>query len=122
MIYGWLADLTVWVHLGWIGFLLAGALPGRRRPWLRRLHLAGLAYALVLSGAGWVCPLTHLELWLRTRGGMGTYPGSFLGHWAERLVYLPLPRALVVAAAAAVTGGSLWLYWRACWRGGGRRP
>lgn len=107
-----LADAVVGLHAAWILFLVFGALAGRRVRWLRRLHLAGLGAALLLTAAGWVCPLTHLEVWLRDRAGSGGYAGTFLGHYAERLVYAPVPRPVVLAGTAAAALFSVLVYRR----------
>ncbi|MHB8765302.1 MAG: DUF2784 domain-containing protein [Deferrisomatales bacterium] len=103
-----LADAVVVLHLGWIAFLVLGAVPGRRVRWVRRLHLAALGFALTLTAAGWICPLTHLEVWLRGRHG---YAGTFVGHYAARLVYPEVSRGLVLAGAVLVTVLSLLVYY-----------
>jgi hypothetical protein len=111
--YGILAELTVVAHLGWILFLVLGALLGRRLRWIRRLHLAGLGFAVLLTALGWICPLTHLEVWLWQRAGAGGgYRGSFIGHYAERLVYLQVPRAAVLAGTCLVLAATLLAYTR----------
>ena len=112
-LYLWLADLVVWVHLGWIAFLVLGVIPGRRVRWVRRVHLAGLGLALVLTAAGWICPLTDLEVWLRRQAGAPGYSGTFLGRLAEEVVYVPLPRAAVLAATVIWSGVTAALYLRA---------
>lgn len=108
-----LADAVVGIHLAWIVFLVGGAAVGRRVRWVRRLHLLGLGFAIALTAGGWVCPLTHLEGWLRERGGGSGYSGTFLGYWAERLVYLEVPRWLVLVGAALVAAASAAAYLRA---------
>jgi polyferredoxin len=40
---------------------------------------------------GFVCPLTTLEMWLRTQARTPTYRGSFISHWLQRLLYYDLP-------------------------------
>ena len=112
-----LADLVVLLHLFWILFLILGAIPGRRRVWVRRLHLSGLALAAVLTAGGWICPLTYLEAWLRGGWGDGRQ-NTFVGYYVERLVYLDVPRWLVLTAVAALAGLSLTLY---RWHGPGSR-
>ena len=114
LFWGALADATVVAHLGWILFLLLGAILGRRRRWVRWVHLGGLGVALLLTAAGWLCPLTHLEVWLRGRAG--GYEGSFIGHYAERLVYLEVPRGAVLAGAIALAAASLAVYGHAAGR------
>ena len=108
-----LADLVVWVHLGWIALLVFGVFVGRRFRWVRRLHLAGLGLAVVLTALGWLCPLTHLEVWLRQQGGAAGYSGTFLGRLAEGVVYAPVPRWAVLAAAVVWTGFTAIVYARA---------
>ena len=112
------ADLVVVVHLAWILFLVFGAVAGRRWTWVKWLHLAALAFAVVLTAGGWICPLTHLEVWLRrgVPGAGGGYPGTFLGYYAERLVYLDVPRWAVLVTAIGIAAVSVWVY-----AGGSRR-
>lgn len=106
---GVLADLVVLLHLFWVLFLILGAIPGRRRVWVRRLHLCGLGLAATLTAGGWICPLTYLEAWLRGGWGYGR-PRTFIGYHIERLVYLDVPRWLVLTAVACLAGLSLMLY------------
>ena len=109
---GILADAVVLAHLGWILFLIFGALAGRRWRSVKWVHLAALAFAVVLTAGGWICPLTHLEVWLRrgVPGAGGGYPGTFLGYYAERLVYLDVPRWAVLVAVLGIAGLSVWAY------------
>lgn len=110
--YALAADVAVAVHFGWILFLIGGAAIGRRVLWVRTLHLAGLGYSVLLQLNGWICPLTDLELWLRTRGGTSAYSGSFVAHYFERLVYLEVEPAWVLLATGAIVGGSVAVYLR----------
>jgi len=91
MPYALLADATVLVHFLWILFLLFGAFIGRHHRWIKRVHIAGLIFAITIQVFGWYCPLTYLEVWLRRLHGPGEgYSGSFLIHYIERLVYIEL--------------------------------
>ena len=38
-----------------------------------------------------ICPLTILEMELRSRGGGATYSGSFIAHWLEAILYYRAP-------------------------------
>lgn len=112
LVYGFLAEFVVLVHLAWIVFLIGGAVVGRRVRWVRRLHLAGLGFAMLLTAGGWICPLTYFEVWLREQGGGGGYRGTFLGHWAERLVYWEVPRWVVLLGVVMVAAVSMAAYGR----------
>lgn len=111
MVYGILADVVVMVHLFWILFLIFGALPGVRWKPIKIIHISGLALAIVIQGFNWYCPLTDLEVWLRSRQNpYATYKGSFIVHYAEKLVYLDLPHGIILAATVLVVGFNLWIY------------
>ena len=109
MLYRTLADITVALHLLWILFLIFGWLPGLWVKWIRVVHLASLGFSIILQLNEWICPLTHLEIWLRGKAGW-TYSGSFIRHYVEKLVYLEVPRQAVFAVTLAVVAVSLWLY------------
>jgi hypothetical protein len=66
MKYKLLADAVVLIHFLWILFLFFGATVGAKYRVLRILHLSGLAFALITEILGWYCPLTYLEVWLRS--------------------------------------------------------
>jgi hypothetical protein len=106
------ADAVVVVHLLWIVFLIVGAIPGRRWVWVRWLHLAALIFSVALQVFGWVCPLTHVEVWLRRTGGAQAYEGTFIRHYLESVVYATLPRGLLLAGTLLVAAVSLWIYFR----------
>jgi hypothetical protein len=111
MLYGLLADLVVVAHLAWILFLILGALPGYRWAWVKWLHLASLAFSVTLQTFGWICPITHLEVWLRHRAEPGGgYAGTFIRHYVERLVYVPITPAWIFAGTLVVIGITLWVY------------
>ena len=111
MFYQTLADIVVVVHLGWILFLIFGAIPGRRWRWVRWLHLGALAFSVALQSYSWICPLTYLEVWLRSlAGNVETYHSGFITHYAERLVYARLPRRVEFGATIIIVVASLWAY------------
>lgn len=104
------ADLVVLIHLLWIVFLIVGALPGARWPWVKWTHLGALVFSVVLQLFGWVCPITHLEVWLRQAGGATPYEGTFIRHYLESLVYARLPPTAIFLGTLVVIGVSLWVY------------
>lgn len=106
------ADAVVVVHLFWILFLILGALPGSRWAWVKWTHLAALAFSIALQVFGWICPLTHLEIWLRSSGGAPPYEGTFIRHYVEQVVYAEIPRSALLIGTLIVVALSLWLYRR----------
>ena len=96
-----LADLVLFTHvlvvmfvvLGLIMILLGGTLKWQwvRNPWFRLTHLACIAVVVMQAWAGVVCPLTTLEMWLRTQAGAQVYSGSFIAHWLDNILYYDLP-------------------------------
>lgn len=58
---------------------------------LRVAHLAGIIIVAAQAWFGVICPLTTLEMWLRERGNLATYSGSFIEHWLQELIYWNLP-------------------------------
>ncbi len=113
MIYGILADVVIIVHLLWILFLIAGSYWGSRHRPVMIIHGAGLVFALISQLVGWYCPLTILEVWLQgKRNAAQAYPGSFIAHYAEKLVYIDLSPGIIFALTLALVGITIGNYWR----------
>jgi len=51
------------------------------------LHLPAALWAALISFAGWICPLTYLENWLRLQGGETGYSGGFIIKYIEPVLY-----------------------------------
>jgi hypothetical protein len=113
MFYKILADIVVVIHFVWILFLFFGGLWGRKIRAVKIFHLFGLAFALILQGFGWYCPLTYIEIWLRSRHSpVLTYTGSFIVHYVEQIVYVNLSRPLVLILTILLCGFNAWFYLR----------
>ncbi len=65
--------------------------------WLfRTLHLSGILFVGILTILRRFCPLTILENLSRTRYDLeSTYPGSFIVHYIEKLVYPDVNQTLL---------------------------
>lgn len=95
----------------WILFLIFGAVIGYRIRWVRWLHLAGLGFSVILQIFSAICPLTYLEVWLRERHDPTlAYPGAFIAHYAEELVYLEVDSAILFWLTLGVILINLMLY------------
>ena len=87
MIFRLLADATVIIHLAFVAFVVCGGLlvlRWRRAAWF---HLPAAAWGAWIEFAGWICPLTPLENWLRLQGGSTTYSSSFVERYVLPVLY-----------------------------------
>ncbi len=101
MPYPLLADLVLAAHLILVVFIVGGlvlVVIGNLRSWnwvnglwFRLLHLAAIAIVVAESWFGLSCPLTTLEIWLRTKARATTYTGGFIEHWLQRILFYDAP-------------------------------
>ena len=111
MFYKILPDGVVMIHFLWIVFLLFGVFWGMKNKTIKIFHVSGFVFAFVIQIFGWYCPLTYLEVWLRSRHNPAlTYTGSFIVHYVEELVYIDVFRTLIFFLTLLICGLSLWLY------------
>ncbi|MCL5021987.1 MAG: DUF2784 domain-containing protein [Nitrospirae bacterium] len=111
MVYQVLADIVVFVHFLWILFLIFGAFWGVRNKKVKLVHISGLVFAVTIQVFSWYCPLTHLEAWLRSKqDATSSYTGSFIAHYAEKIVYIELPSSLIFILTVFLIGITSWLY------------
>jgi len=111
MPYKILADIVVFLHFLWILFLFLGAFWGIKNKVARIFHLSGLAFAFIIQIFDWYCPLTHLEIWLRSKHSSSlTYAGSFIIHYVEKIVYIDISRLVVLILTLLLCGLNAWLY------------
>ena len=87
MIYRLTADFVVLIHLAFILFAAFGGLLVLKYHRCSLIHIPALVWAVLISFAGWVCPLTPLENWLRERGGLLGYETSFIEHYILPVIY-----------------------------------
>lgn len=98
---GLLADLVLVVHALFVAFVVGGQLAilaGWIRGWswvrdlrFRLIHLGVIAYIVVQTWLGKLCPLTVWEGQLRRAAGQSHYDESFIGYWLGELLFLDLP-------------------------------
>lgn len=85
--YGLLADAVLLLHFGFVVFVVAGGLlvlKWRRVAWV---HLPAAAWGVTIEFAGWMCPLTPLENWLREQAGQTPYRADFIARYLLPLIY-----------------------------------
>ena len=123
MLYRIAADILVLIHFGWIVFILVGffvtawAFGGvyalkMTGGWeeqfldrwvLRTVHIVGIAYVATLAVIGRYCPVTMLENFFRSRyDAASTYPGGFIIHYVERIVYPDVPAQAILIPTIVV--------------------
>ncbi len=99
--YGLAADLVLVAHTSFVVFVILGLvliLAGGVRGWswvkhpgFRLVHLLAIGFVAAQAWRAAICPLTALEMALRSRAGDAVYTGSFIAHWLESLLYYDIP-------------------------------
>ena len=117
------ADVIMLLHVLFVVFVVIGLVlifVGKvrvwswiRNPWFRLIHLAAITVVVVQSWLGLICPLTTIEMALRSRAGDTVYSGSFLSHWLENILYYQIPPWIFavsyMAFAAVVAASWFWI-------------
>jgi Protein of Unknown function (DUF2784) len=91
MWYSILTNIVLVLHFGFVLFVLFGGLLILKWPKVIWLHLPAVSWGAVIEFTGWICPLTPLEHWLRTRGGESSPAGDFVARYLLSILY---PEAL----------------------------
>ena len=113
MPYKILADIVVMIHFLWILFLFLGAFWGVRNKAAKIFHISGLLFAFLIQISDWYCPLTYLEVWLRSKHNPSlAYTGSFIIYYVEKIVYIEISRSLLILLTILLFGTNAWLYFK----------
>jgi Protein of Unknown function (DUF2784) len=116
VIHGFLADVVVVAHMAFLLFVAAGGLLVLRWRRLAWVHLPAVVWGAWVELAGWICPLTPLENWLRRQGGESGYDGSFIEHYVLPVLYpTDLTRGTQVTLGAIAVAVNVTIYawiWR----------
>ena len=75
-----------------MGWALAGNL------WFRLAHLGAIGIVVAEAWLGLDCPLTVLELQIRSITGDVTYQGGFVEHWMRRFLFYDAAPWIFIAA------------------------
>ena len=113
-----LADAILVVHAAFVLFVVGGlvatwiglalGLPFARNPWFRNLHLAAIAFVVLESLLGMMCPLTVWEYQLRgEQSGAG-----FIQRWVHALLFWSWPAWVFTAIYAAFGLLVAFTWWR----------
>ncbi len=111
MLYRFLADAVLVLHLVFIIYGLLGGLLYFWRKWMLVLHVPLALWVSLIEFFGWVCPLTPLENSLRIAGGEAGYKGGFIDHYLSPLIYpAGLTRQLQLLLGVVALGINLAVY------------
>ena len=120
MLYGLAATAVLVLHMGFILFVLFGALLALRHRWIVALHLPAAVYGVLIEVSGAPCPLTFTENYLRARAGLAGYEGDFVEQYLLWMIYPNgLTREVQVILGAIVLALNVVLY---AWVLRGRKP
>jgi hypothetical protein len=87
MLYKILAEFTVLLHFLFILFVILGGLAAIKWRKLIWYHLPAATWGALIEFAGWICPLTPLEQWLRYKAELQNYSGGFIDHYLIAIIY-----------------------------------
>src|SRR5947209_17219486 len=97
MVFSFLADVIIGLHLGFLVFTLIGQLlifvgialkwNWVRNPWFRCVHLACILFVALEYTVSMECPLTVLERQVRALGGEAASDASFIARLMESLFF-----------------------------------
>ena len=87
MLYRVLADLVLVTHFVFIAFVVAGGFVAVRWPRLAWAHVPCFVWGALIEFAGWICPLTPLEVRLRIASGQAGYSGGFIERYLLPVIY-----------------------------------
>lgn len=91
MSYRIAADFVIFAHFLWITFVILGFPVFLYLNWSkgRIFHLIALITMIVMQVTRTICPLTYLEVYLKSKGDYGrVYPGQFMIDTIEKLIYV----------------------------------
>jgi len=107
-IYLLVADAILITHVLFVMFVVGGVLAiyvgywlswaWVRNFWFRLSHLGAIGIVIFQSWFSMICPLTVWEMELRDKGGGSTYPGSFIRHWFQFILYYDAPEWVFVTS------------------------
>jgi hypothetical protein len=87
MVYKLLTDLTVFIHLAFILFVVLGGFLVLR--WRKSVyaHIPAALWGAAVEYFGLLCPLTPLENYFRNKAGYLTYKAGFIEQYITPLIY-----------------------------------
>jgi hypothetical protein len=119
----WLANAVLVLHLALVVFVVGGlvlVVAGNLAHWrwvnglaFRLAHAAAIAAVVTEAWLGLTCPLTTLEMWLRSQAGTATYGGGFVEHWLQWLLYYDAPAwtfTIIYSVFGLIVAATWWYF------------
>jgi hypothetical protein len=101
--------ITVAVHLAFMGYGVIGGFLATRWPKSVWLHVPVVMWCVAIEVVDFVCPLTALERWGRTRAGMAPLPSEgFIDHYLTGVWY-PADAEILVQRLVLVLVVTSWI-------------
>tara|TARA_B100000482_G_C12514307_1_gene261817 strand:+ start:109 stop:471 length:363 start_codon:yes stop_codon:yes gene_type:complete len=85
--YEFLANLTLFIHLIFILFVIFGGLLFFIFSKIIYIHFPALMWGIYLELTSSICPLTYLENWFLSQGQLTTYSNSFIQNYVLSIIY-----------------------------------
>jgi hypothetical protein len=108
------ADAILVLHVSFVAFVVLGlaavyvghwrAWRWVRNFWFRLGHLLAIAFVVLQSWLGAICPLTLWEQQLRAAAGAETYDGAFIQHWLHAILFFEAPAWVFIVVYTAFGG------------------
>lgn len=122
MLYRFLADLIILLHLCFVVFVVLGGLLVLRKPLLAWWHVPAVIWGAAIEFLGWVCPLTYLENMLRAKGDGPVYAIGFVENYVLPVLYpADLTRTMHIGLGLIVLAVNIGLYWSLWYKSRRRR-
>ena len=87
-IYLFLTQLTVFIHILFILFVVVGGFFIHKKRWIRFVHLGSLIWGIYAElSPGVICPLTTLENYFGYHAGLSTYKEDFITRYLIPIIY-----------------------------------
>lgn len=116
------ADAILVLHAAVVAFVVLGQLviivgwlrnwQWVRWFWLRLVHLSTIAFVVVQTWLGKLCPLTLWEQQLRAAAGEVAHEKSFVEFWLSKVLFYDLPWWVFIAAYTVFGLLVLVTWWR----------
>jgi hypothetical protein len=114
--YSLLADLVLVVHFAFVLFVALGGVLVLRWPRLAWLHIPAALWGIAIEFAGWICPLTPIEIRFRELACESTYEGDFIARYLVPLIYpegLTCEAQVTLGAATLIVNAAIYIIvWR----------